>query len=143
MVLSQSQLCSMQTRCPSQAAVRCCCPWLACAMRDLCLGGHCGKAEALLQSSAHAMAAPCPCQGSEAPQEPGFCSISSGGTHLGLLCLCSAAWGNRCFQEKGVQGWVSEGNVRWPMEIPCSCRALSRQGTGGAFLSLLSQGLLM
>lgn len=29
------------------------------------------------------------------------------------------------------------------MEIPCSCRALSRQGTGGAFLSLLSQSLLM
>lgn len=29
------------------------------------------------------------------------------------------------------------------MEITCSCRALSRQGTGGAFLSLLRQGLLM
>lgn len=56
---------------------------------------------------------------------------------------CSAAWGNRCFQEKGVQGQVREGNVRWTMENPCSCRALSRQGTGGAFLSLLRQDLLM
>lgn len=45
-VLFRSQLCSMQTRCPSQAAVRCCC-----AMRDLCFRGHFGKAEALLCSS--------------------------------------------------------------------------------------------
>lgn len=134
-VLSRSQLCSMQTRRPSQAAVRCCC-----AMRDLRLRGHFGKAEALLCSShgsttsqrlhrTHISAAP--------PKAP------PGGTHLSLAQLCSAAWGNRCFQEKGVQGQVSEGNARWPREISHSCRALSRQGTGGAFLSLLSQGSLM
>lgn len=51
-------------------------PWLPCAMSDLCLRGHCGKAEALLQSSAHPVAAPCPCQGTGAPQDPRFCSIS-------------------------------------------------------------------
>lgn len=49
---------------------------LAGSCHELCLRGHFGKAEALLQSSVHPTAAPRPCQGTEAPQDPHFCSIS-------------------------------------------------------------------